>query len=163
DDRGETWSSAVRVNDDTGSALQLDPDFAVDPGNGVVHLAWTDYRNGEDSDIYSSRSEDDGETWSENLQVNDSSSGGKSYPAIACGADENVHVAWTDTRSPTNNVLYKIYYSKSTNAGDSWGTNVRIDDDTSGSNSEAEVAVDENDRVIIAWRRSLIPSFNLEI
>jgi len=45
------WSANVKVNDDVGTAYQELPDIAVDP-SGNAYAAWTDYRNGNEPDIY---------------------------------------------------------------------------------------------------------------
>ena len=45
DDNGATWSSALRVNDDTGTNSQFNPKISLDPTTGKIAIAWYDARN----------------------------------------------------------------------------------------------------------------------
>jgi hypothetical protein len=79
DDRGETWSPAVRVNDDPAGAQQFFPWMAVDPVTGDVHVVFYDRRAAHadhpnpgdlrrrDTDVYLATSKDGGDTWSNML------------------------------------------------------------------------------------------------
>ena len=72
-DRGETWSKPVHVNDDRGKADQFSPSLRID-SNGNLHAAFFDHRNFPDEpafDVYYSYSPDGGNTFSENVRVND--------------------------------------------------------------------------------------------
>ena len=151
---GVTWTAPVLVNDDgLAHAHQATPDFAVDPVYGTLYLVWEDRRNSSptESDIYFASSSDNGATWSTNVQVNDSSSGAKSQPAIVAATDGTLHVVWKDSRpgSPTE----KIFYASSSDGGDTWGYNVQVDDGASASNQRPKIAVDDGDRVVVAWIR----------
>ncbi len=67
-DGGLTWSSPVRLNDDTGNAWQWFATMSVAP-NGRIDVIWNDTRNdpgGYDSELYYTFSEDAGVTWSVN-------------------------------------------------------------------------------------------------
>jgi hypothetical protein len=73
DDRGLTWSSPVRVNDDTpgNNRDQFHPWLAVD-NTGVVTVVWLDRRHDEENltyHCYISQSTDGGASWSPNVQV----------------------------------------------------------------------------------------------
>ena len=79
DDKGETWSAAVRVNDDDPGAQQFFPWMAVDPVTGEVHVVFYDRRQSHadhpsrgdlrrrDTDVYVASSSDGGETWTNAL------------------------------------------------------------------------------------------------
>src|SRR5213078_3056324 len=45
DDNGGTWSTPVRVNDDTGANSQFLPRIALDESTGIVAVSWYDCRN----------------------------------------------------------------------------------------------------------------------
>jgi hypothetical protein len=45
DDNGSTWSSATRLNDDSGGNSQVNPAIAVDQATGFVAASWYDARN----------------------------------------------------------------------------------------------------------------------
>ena len=83
DDNGTTWSTAVRVNDDTGTSSQFNPKVAIDSTSGNVAIAWYDARNdagdhgrgdtnglpNDDIMIYSSVSKDGGLTFAANQRL----------------------------------------------------------------------------------------------
>ncbi len=83
DDNGATWSTAVRVNDDTGTNSQFNPKIQLDPTTGNIAIAWYDARNdlgdngrgdtngrpNDDIMIYTSVSKDGGVTFQRNKQL----------------------------------------------------------------------------------------------
>ena len=83
DDNGATWSTPLRVNDDTGTSSQFNPKIAIDNTTGNVALAWYDARNdkgdrrhgdtngrpNDDIMIYSSVSRDGGNTFQRNQRL----------------------------------------------------------------------------------------------
>ncbi|HSU86326.1 MAG TPA: sialidase family protein [Chthoniobacterales bacterium] len=83
DDNGTTWSTAVRVNDDTGTNSQFNPKIQLDATTGNVAVAWYDARNdlgdngrgdtngrpNDDIMIYSSVSKDGGLTFASNQRL----------------------------------------------------------------------------------------------
>ena len=67
---GGTWAANLRVNGDPGAAQQREPAIGVDAA-GIVSIAWTDSRNGND-DIYYTRGPASG-PWSGESRLNDDS------------------------------------------------------------------------------------------
>jgi len=65
-DGGQTWSSAVRINDDIRQAFN--PSLAVD-AQGRVFVAWQNHPGTVATDIYMSQSADGGRTWSKERRV----------------------------------------------------------------------------------------------
>src|SRR5256886_1113467 len=127
-DGGITWNTDKRVNDVPGSATgagtwQLAiPAMAVDPERGAMYIAWPDSRNGN-LDIYAAASTDGGVTWSQNNRVNDDSGSSVQYMVgLAVDSRGTVHAAWEDKR----NGSWNIYYSNSTDGGQTWAANVLI-------------------------------------
>jgi hypothetical protein len=105
-DDGQTWSAAVRVNDDLTTRCQFLPYIALDPTTGVVAIGWHDSRNddgvpgsggtngipGDDAEYYASFSTDGGATWAANERL----SGGFSNAAMAgSGVDYGDYVGTT--------------------------------------------------------------------
>ncbi len=71
EDRGETWSAPVRVNDDGINAWQWFGTLSVAP-DGRLDVFWNDTRNdsaGAHSELYYAYSQDGGRTWSANRAV----------------------------------------------------------------------------------------------
>jgi hypothetical protein len=88
---------------------------------GRVAVAWQDHASG-DWDILLAHTDDDGETWSPPLRINDSPLGDQFMPALAAGPDGSLHAAWYDSR--TGNV--NLVYARSDDGGESWSTNIRV-------------------------------------
>lgn len=111
-DGGQTWSTNVRINDDSGSTTQYMVDLAIDSA-GTVHAAWEDKRNG-DWNIFYSNSTDGGQTWLPNLRVSSEDTPGTynrpgDYFAIEAGPNDYIYVVWTDGRGED----FDIYYARS--------------------------------------------------
>jgi Secretion system C-terminal sorting domain/BNR/Asp-box repeat len=73
-DGGETWSPALRVNDDNTDRHQFFPWMTVDPTTGAIWGVFYDRRNttGSATDVYVVKSTDGGETF-QNFKVSESS------------------------------------------------------------------------------------------
>jgi hypothetical protein len=88
DDDGATWTSAIRLNDDTGTNSQGNPAIAVDQTSGDVAISWYDARNdlgdggpgdtdgipNDDTQIWATYSTDGGVTFVPNFQVSEGTS-----------------------------------------------------------------------------------------
>ncbi|HRY97870.1 MAG TPA: exo-alpha-sialidase [Bacteroidales bacterium] len=66
-DQGNTWSSPVRVNQDSPGKMQFFPWMAVDPVTGHLWVVFYDRRNHSNTqtDVYLARSTDGGLTWTD--------------------------------------------------------------------------------------------------
>jgi hypothetical protein len=84
-------------------------------------VAWQDHGSG-DWDILLAHTDDDGETWSEPLRINDSPLGDQFMPALAAGSDGSLHAAWYDSRNGNVNLVY----ARSADGGETWSTNIRV-------------------------------------
>jgi len=124
DDGGSTFSPNVKVNDDTGHFQTTHMHrFIVVDHSGKVHIAWSDYRNG-DSEVYYANSVDGGLTFNVNLRISDGN-GTASEPSIASSQFGDIHIVWTDGRNESAGE--RIFLSISTDGGESFGENLMID------------------------------------
>jgi hypothetical protein len=83
DDDGQTWSAAVRVNDDNTKNSQFLPKISLDPTTGNTAVVWYDSRNdlgqggpgdtdgipNDDAQFWGAFSTDGGETFTANIQI----------------------------------------------------------------------------------------------
>jgi hypothetical protein len=71
DNNGQTWSNAVKVNDDTTTHSQFLPSIAVDQTTGNVAVAWYDARNtpNNEAELFVTFSVDGGVSFLTNVQV----------------------------------------------------------------------------------------------
>ena len=143
-DGGMTWSANQKVDstDSFGSEAAL----AVG-ADGTLYLAWLDY--GNENDIYVAHSTDDGQNWSTPQSVNSDVSFWNSSLTIAPGAAGTVYVAWIDSRNGNS----EIYFAYSTDRGQTFSANQKINDDTDSSDRYGvDLVADGNGAVYIAWR-----------
>lgn len=123
-DGGDSFRSSVRV-DDTGTSTTAQGLVSLAADSvGRLYAVWQDDRGG-DFDIYFSRSNDGGRTWSTNVRVDDGQRGANQRsPRIVVGNAGTLYVAWEDER----NVDSDVYFTYSRNGGTSWVGGVRVDD-----------------------------------
>lgn len=142
-DKGNTWSTPVRINKDAGDCTDTDPTVegavpCVGP-HGEVFEAWASYNS-----ILFDRSTDGGQTWLGNNVFVASVPGGWYYnvpgitrgiglPYAACDVSNGpyrgtIYVNWTDQRNGVNNT--DAWITKSTDNGDTWSTPLKVNDDT---------------------------------
>jgi hypothetical protein len=83
DDQGATWSTPVRVNDDTTTNSQFLPKISLDPTTGNLAVVWYDARNdlgtggpgdtdgvpNDDAQFWGAFSTDGGQTFTKNIQI----------------------------------------------------------------------------------------------
>ncbi len=104
--RGATWSENVMVNE--ASLVQhTSPSLAAGP-DGVLHVAWTDYRSGtSDPDIYYSRSGTNGTSflWP-NIEVSSDTANNftQGAPAIGVASDGTAIIAWSEFQGQDTNI-----------------------------------------------------------
>jgi len=116
-DRGMTWSSPVRVNDDPGtSAWQWFGTMSVAP-NGRIDVIWLDTRDDQGtylSSLYYSFSEDNGQTWSQNERLSPAFDPHVGWPQQnkmgdyfdMISDDDGASIAWAGTFNGEEDVYY---------------------------------------------------------
>lgn len=120
---GSTWTSALKVNNDTGSATQFFPWCSADPANGNLSVSWYDTRNdsgNKKTQVFYAMSTNGGTSFSTNALVtqpstqfnnstvnysDENSTDNANYNANQYGDYEQVsavggtaHIFWTDSR-----------------------------------------------------------------
>ncbi|MEI6576296.1 MAG: T9SS type A sorting domain-containing protein [Bacteroidota bacterium] len=93
------------------------PSIAVN-GSGL-HVVWEDERQGN-SEIYYKGSTDGGAHWGTDIRLTNNGSDSWNPAVSVSGSD--VHVVWYDNRDGN----WEIYYKHSSDAGVSWGPEVRL-------------------------------------
>ena len=118
-DGGISWGADTRLTNAD--------DYSVDPGllvsGSVVHVVWTDSRDGND-EIYYKQSTDGGISWGAEIRLTYSDSASES-PAMAVTGSV-IYVVWYDWRNATSYWDSDIYYKTSTDGGLSWGSDIRL-------------------------------------
>jgi hypothetical protein len=115
------WQPDVRLSDFPISS-RVTPRVGknIATNGSVVHAVWDDARHGTEREIYYKRSTDDGINWGADTRLtNDPASSELSTVAIS---GEVVYVMWYDLRNGAG----EIYYKRSTDAGLTWGDDIRL-------------------------------------
>jgi hypothetical protein len=88
----------------------------------MVYAARPPEKPRDDGDVYFIKSSDRGATWSKPARLNDDQGSAlQFFPEVSVGPDGVINVMWADTRDDPSMVRYNIYYTRSTDAGKSWG------------------------------------------
>lgn len=151
------WSSPnTKVNNDTGTRIQVNPAISTDSGNNA-YAVWEDSRDGAnnkiDTNIYSSKRTSSNGTWSANGKVNDDATSNpvQRNPRIA-GSTAGLETAvWVDLRATQNN----IYSAQlTTPGGTTWGANKKVTDNTAALKDFPDVAVGADGTAYAVWQDS---------
>ncbi|UCG43236.1 MAG: exo-alpha-sialidase [candidate division WOR-3 bacterium] len=129
-DRGQSWEEPAVICTDTAGNYSA----SIAALDGYAHIFWSDARDGDGTEVYYTRSTDDGETWSANRRMTTAT--GTSGEPNAALEGKYVHLVWTDRRDTTN----QVYYKRSPDRGFSWTQDLVITALDSGV-SHAAVAV----------------------
>jgi hypothetical protein len=139
-DRGETWTATqVRPFSYANGSEFIIPYIRWSPeggSQGTLHLVYEGTTRPEVaaySTIFYVRSTDGGQTWSEPRELPDDDPArmaGKYIPNIDVAPDGRVDVVWWDTRLDPGIRSNDVYYTYSTDNGETWSSNIRVTDQT---------------------------------
>ena len=143
---GGVWGANVRVNNDTGTALQSTPRIAVTSGGAAV-AAWEDHRLNA-WNVYASRLPAGGSAWQANLRVTDNGTSRKFAPDVAIGVDGTAYAVWEDDRAGS----FDVWFARLSPGAASWTANQRISDDPGTADQySARIEIDESGNLFVVW------------
>ncbi len=140
-DAGATWMEDKRLSWNSG--WSANPAVSADSASNV-HIVWQDDTPGN-NEVYYKKSTDGGVAWTASKRLT-WNSGVSASPAVASDSAGNVHVVWQDDTPGAHD----IYYKKSSDSGDIWGTGQRLTWNSGGSMYPA-VAVDSLGNIHLVW------------
>lgn len=124
-DNGATWSSDSPLNSDATADSRADqtPQIVAN-GQGSWVAVWSK-SNGPDIDLFTTRSLDNGVSWTSPQPLNSNhatDSGNDEYPILFLDEHDTAVTVWrtTDTRGDTIGTDFDLLVSRSTDAGVSW-------------------------------------------
>lgn len=149
------WNTNVQVNViSAGTSIQdTPPALAASRVTNDIYAAWPSYSSTGYADVYLARSTEGGTTWGTPRQVNAADhwiDSGES-PAIAVSGTLTVHAVWRGTPSM---YLETLFYNRSTDGGQTWGTDQNLIQRHHYSNDgigSPDLAADQNGRLYVAW------------
>jgi hypothetical protein len=132
---GKTWENTTDLTPNITHAYH--PVIAV--YKNTVHIVWIDYRD-INSEIYYTRSTDNGNTWDTAQRLTfDSPIKNSIYDIVICTDGDNVYISWKDYRTGSS----EIFFKKSRDSGTTWNADQRLTADYSPSYCPS-LAIDGN-------------------
>ncbi|UCD75552.1 MAG: hypothetical protein JSV91_01280, partial [Phycisphaerales bacterium] len=110
---GQAWIAADHSDGPTRGYLYLLCSVKPDGGNDPM-------------DVHFTRSTDGGHTWSPPIRVNDVQDGWQWFGTMSVAPNGRIDVIWNDTRNDPDGYDSEVYYSYSTDTGDSWSEAVPL-------------------------------------
>src|ERR1019366_3173205 len=118
------WSNALNLSPNAVSAgLNESMGTCIGVSGDTVHVVWVDRLSSTKGALYYIRSIDSGLTWSNPVNITDTS-GNAWNPAIAVNGS-SVHVVWREINLANNHRT--SMYKHSLDGGNTWGTKVIVD------------------------------------
>jgi hypothetical protein len=130
-DHGATFGAPLRLDAGDGPGVSDSLFPVVDVVEGDALIAFRDDRHNEGFDIFFTRSDDAGETFSDEVAVDMDGGGYHSIePKMIARPNGDVVIAWTDAGNPANGDWEDILYNYSTDGGVTWSDDeFRVDGD----------------------------------
>ena len=121
------------------------PSIAIG-SDGVAYLAFSGSAGPTTgADVFFTKSSD-GRKWTPPVRVNnDATANAQTNPSLALDTGNNISIAWVDWRSGNQD----IWFSRSTNGGQSFSANVLVNLVTTNAQTEVHIAVDPVDPMLI--------------
>ncbi len=142
-----TWAQYTSVNLDGELAIQdpinpqgligqvwVDVDMSTGPGSGNVYVLASVTRSSvnDPADVMFAKSTDGGQTFSDPIRINKDlgNTNRQWFGTMSVAPNGRIDVVWLDTRDAPEDSMYfsSLYYSFSTNQGETWSVNQRLSD-----------------------------------
>jgi len=157
-DGGATFSAPANLTTNTTGSVGPQMAIGVD---GSINVVWEDDFNFQ-SDISFRRSTDGGLNFSPAINspaTNLSNNTGNSFGAqVAVDLSGNIEVVWTDNTSHNND----IFFARSSDGGATFAPTKNLSN-SAGDSGNAQVGVDANGNIYVAWQDNVPPAFNKDI
>ncbi len=138
----QQWTPPVNISN-LEEYFTLKSDFTID-NSGVIHCVWNVKYEHNLGKVFYSKSEDDGENWSEAVHVSKNEEYYCTGPHIAHDSENNIYVTYDLNDYSKDRWGSNIYFTKKDSAG--WSDPIFFSEGL-----ENRVVVDHNDRVYVFW------------
>jgi len=139
----QEWSDPLNITN-LGS-FSAEPDMVIDH-NGIIHVVWSYMIEYEYRKIMYTYSEDDGNTWTEPLDLLQNTDMWMSEPHIACDSRNHLYVAYTYNTMDYENMFVKMVIHD----GSQWSDPILVSEGMPMSDYN-KVLVDKKDSVFVFW------------
>lgn len=147
---GSSWSAPKSIS--LGSNGQYSggqfPSIVVSQ-DGILYLIWSHIvKTGDDVQIYFSKSEDRGGSWTTPKDISQTSKY-SSWPILAVSPGGRLAAVW---REGTDLYKYDMFFSQSSNGGSSWTSPEGVNGNGNGKNYNPFIAYDPDGNLLLSWR-----------
>jgi len=151
-DNGITWGAPKILIPTNSKALVSD--IAVNGSN--VHIAWWDIARGGKftTDIFYIKSEDNGLTWEEDINVTRTPMSTKQYVEIAININD-IYVVYTQKVE----TMRQVHFSYSEDNGDTWVRNIKLSNSTE--NTFRPIITVQGKNIFVFWEDHRAKSLNV--
>jgi hypothetical protein len=149
-----SWGANERVSTGGGGARQQVPALTYDSNNRPIIL-WTDTRlNFSRPEIYFDVR---GSHWQTDARVNDDAATAfvHGVPAVTADGSGNAYAVWQDGRGGTQDIYFSIYN------GTTWSANSRVNNITTGSQTQPAIAVTAAGDAYALWADQRSGNFDI--
>ncbi len=153
-DGGKTWSPNQPIEYDFREGRQSFPHF-VFGANDRLLVFWEDWRDRKTLvDIRFSYSDDKGETWIPSRKLNDDEKEVWQISPGVAAFGANIYAVFADfsEEGEENDNDWNIYFSRSTDGGETWEKSGRLNDIKEGVDTSPSLTVDKFGNIFCLWR-----------
>ena len=144
------WNDAVLIKSNNGVSSEVYSTPRIKASTSGVFASWVKDLGSEV--IEASYSTDDGETWTDAVEIEPGSSHYLIYDFdFAIGNDGTVHLVWSSIKDSTD-ISYNVFYQKSEDFGATWDDEIQISDDDSDTSIGARISF-AGSNVYVAWEQ----------
>ncbi|MFO8110789.1 MAG: exo-alpha-sialidase, partial [Thermoplasmata archaeon] len=139
EDYGYSWTEEKRLTNASASGLCNLPSIALN--DTTIHVVYDDDRGTPYIETWYLRSEDNGDSWTEEVQLSEGNLSFSEWPDVACEGN-NVYVVFGDQRDGE----YEIYFKNSSDGGNTWSDDKRLTFHQTGTDDSPAIIATENPR-----------------
>ena len=144
------WNDAVLIKSNNGVSSEVYSTPRIKASTSGVFASWVKDLGSEV--IEASYSTDDGETWTDAVEIEPGSSHYLIYDFdFAIGNDGTVHLVWSSIKDSTD-ISYNVFYQKSEDFGATWDDEIQVSEDESDTSIGARISF-AGTNVYVAWEQ----------
>ena len=153
EDGGESFGSNIKVSSQAGVRGERQQGPVVYARDGHIYVTWNNTEG--DVNIYISHSDDDGQSWSERLQVNQDEPENQFFQDMAVDSEGRVFVTWMEFPHGLRKPGYIV--ARSENNAESFDNYIMVNEGAPGEVCDCcspDITIDEQDRIFVSWRNN---------